>query len=169
MSEDGTMVVPEITVDVEAPVISTIECPEGKVPGWLDENGNPQGCVDNNPNPGGPKEEIPVVTDTPATVVPSDVPTTYNSPTIPSYIDTGVLVSTTPATVVPSDVPTTYNPPAIPSYIDTGVLVSTTPENSSFDDGTGGLDAGAGVMLGVVLLAAAAVTGVRAYVLSKKR
>lgn len=138
MSEDGTMVVPEITVDVEAPVISTIECPEGKVPGWLDENGNPQGCVDNNPNPGGPKEEIPVVTDTPATVVPSDVPTTYNSPTIPSYIDTGVLVSTT-------------------------------PENSTFDDGTGGLDAAAGVMLGVVLLAAAAVTGVRAYVLSKKR
>lgn len=34
-----------------ATAITTLECPDGKVPGWLDENGNPQGCVDNNPTP----------------------------------------------------------------------------------------------------------------------
>lgn len=31
-----------------------IDCPEGTVPGWLDENGNPQGCVNNQPVPGKP-------------------------------------------------------------------------------------------------------------------
>lgn len=29
-----------------------IDCPEGTVPGWLDENGNAQGCVNNQPVPG---------------------------------------------------------------------------------------------------------------------
>lgn len=34
------------------------QCEPGKVPGWLDENGNPQGCVDNNPTPLAPKDEL---------------------------------------------------------------------------------------------------------------
>ena len=41
-----------------------VECEEGYVPGWLDENGNPQGCVNN-----GPTEEHlipPVVVEAPA-------------------------------------------------------------------------------------------------------
>lgn len=33
-----------------------LACPPDKVPGWLDENGDPQGCVDNNPTPGAEKE-----------------------------------------------------------------------------------------------------------------
>lgn len=44
-----------LTVTEQPPVIPPIDCPEGKVPGWLDENGNPQGCVDDNPTPLEPK------------------------------------------------------------------------------------------------------------------
>ena len=42
--------VPAWTEQVETctPIVT---CPEGKVPGWLDEFGNAQGCVDNNPTP----------------------------------------------------------------------------------------------------------------------
>lgn len=47
---------------------STLSCPENKVPGWLDENGNPQGCVDNNPTPLEPKE-LPVLEEVPEVVV----------------------------------------------------------------------------------------------------
>lgn len=47
-----------LTVE-QPPVIPPLDCPEGKVPGWLDENGNPQGCVDNNPTPLEPKPENP--------------------------------------------------------------------------------------------------------------
>lgn len=46
-----------------------LECPAGKVPGWLDENGNPQGCVDNNPTPLEPKPEQPTP-EQPAQVIP---------------------------------------------------------------------------------------------------
>lgn len=48
-----------LTVTEQPPVIPPLDCPEGKVPGWLDENGNPQGCVDNNPTPLEPKPENP--------------------------------------------------------------------------------------------------------------
>lgn len=102
MSEDETMVVPEVTIDVEVPAIFAIECPEGTVPGWLDENNNPQGCVDNNPTPGIPKDETPIVVDTPETVVPSQTDSeivstpTYQEPIAPDQIETGVLVSPTP-------------------------------------------------------------------------
>ena len=42
----------------------SLECPEGYVPGWLDENGNPQGCVANGiPNWG--ETEEPLVADPP--------------------------------------------------------------------------------------------------------
>lgn len=49
------------------------ECPPNKVPGWLDENGQPQGCVDNDPTPGVPKEDLPVVGE--GTVTQTEVPT----------------------------------------------------------------------------------------------
>ena len=40
-------------------------CEEGFVPGWLDENGNPQGCVNNgNPDPA-PTVEVPAPPTTP--------------------------------------------------------------------------------------------------------
>lgn len=32
-----------------SPEPTPLECPEGKVPGWLDEDGNPTGCVDDDP------------------------------------------------------------------------------------------------------------------------
>ena len=44
-------------------------CEEGKVPGWLDENGDPQGCVDNNPTPrkpDTPEDSKEPTTETPA-------------------------------------------------------------------------------------------------------
>lgn len=47
-----------------------MECPEGFVPGWLDEDGNPQGCVNNG---------VPTVP------VPSDTPTD-----VPTLAETGV-------------------------------------------------------------------------------
>lgn len=51
--------------------VPPLECPPNKVPGWLDENGNPQGCVDNNPTPGQPKPDNPqVVPEQPAIDVP---------------------------------------------------------------------------------------------------
>lgn len=88
---DGTPAVGEEVIanpDYTAPYCETntpvpvLECPPNKVPGWLDENGNPQGCVDNNPNPLQPKDEIPVV-DAPA---PETVETV--SPTPAVLVDT---------------------------------------------------------------------------------
>lgn len=65
-----------------------LECPEGKVPGWLDENGNPQGCVDNNPTPLEPKPENPTKPDNPQVVpeqpditVPEAIETVTTQPT----------------------------------------------------------------------------------------
>lgn len=50
--------------------MSDLQCPENKVPGWLDESGQPQGCVDNNPTPGiGKIEEVPEVPGVPAQTV----------------------------------------------------------------------------------------------------
>lgn len=51
--------------------MSDLQCPENKVPGWLDESGQPQGCVDNNPTPGiGKIEEVPEqTTEVPAQTV----------------------------------------------------------------------------------------------------
>ena len=34
------------------PSAPPLECPEGKAPGWLDEDGEPTSCVDDNPGPG---------------------------------------------------------------------------------------------------------------------
>lgn len=54
----------------------TIQCPEGKVPGWLDEQGNPTGCVDNQTWPTDPtvpveEPEVPEApTEEPGMVVP---------------------------------------------------------------------------------------------------
>lgn len=59
----------EVTCE-EPPLV----CPENKVPGWLDENGIPQGCVDNNPNPITPKEPpITIVEPTDTQVVSEQV------------------------------------------------------------------------------------------------
>lgn len=44
------------------------ECPEGYDPGWLDEEGNAQGCVNNGPIP------TPEPEPTPTVPVPSDTP-----------------------------------------------------------------------------------------------
>lgn len=43
---------PEPTVGIGEPIV-VIDCPEGTVPGWLDEFGNPTSCVGDEPNPGG--------------------------------------------------------------------------------------------------------------------
>lgn len=70
------------TCPVEQPApVPPLDCPEGKVPGWLDENGNPQGCVDNNPTPLEPKPEPPV--EKPGQVIPvqPDI-------TVPAVIET---------------------------------------------------------------------------------
>lgn len=73
------------TFYIEAP----FTCPENKVPGWLDENGVPQGCVDNNPNPLQPKEEM-VVPEAPEIAVPEPIESVGVTPTPPEYIDAGV-------------------------------------------------------------------------------
>lgn len=57
------------------------ECPEGYVPGWLDEDGNAQGCVNNGPIPTPEPEPEP----TPTVPVPSDTPTD-----VPTLAETGV-------------------------------------------------------------------------------
>lgn len=56
-----------VCVVVVPPVKEPIVCPPGKVPGWLDEHGDAQGCVDNNPNPNvkPPIEEILIPTNDP--------------------------------------------------------------------------------------------------------
>lgn len=79
----------EITYIQEPP----FECPPNKVPGWLDENGMPQGCVDNNPNPLKPKEDM-VVPEQPAIEVPEPIESVGVTPTPPEYIETGVLAET---------------------------------------------------------------------------
>lgn len=61
----------ESFVNIEGEIFyieTTLDCPPNKVPGWLDENGNPQGCVDNNPTPLEPKE-LPVLEEVPEVVV----------------------------------------------------------------------------------------------------
>lgn len=75
---DGTPAVGEETIpnpsyvapycEVTTPT-PPLECPPNKVPGWLDEDGIPQGCVDNNPTPLQPKDEIPATPSTEAEVV----------------------------------------------------------------------------------------------------
>ena len=62
-------------------VVPTIECPPDKVPGWLDEHGNPQGCVDNNPTPGQPKEEPGnTIPENPEIAVPDPIESITTSP-----------------------------------------------------------------------------------------
>lgn len=57
------------------------DCGPDKVPGWLNEEGLPTGCVDNNPNPGEPNPE-PTVTmpvEPPVEVAPKPEPDIYPS------------------------------------------------------------------------------------------
>lgn len=75
----------EVTYIKEPP----FECPPNKVPGWLDENGMPQGCVDNNPNPSNPKEDM-VVPEVPAIEVPAELEAVEVVPVAPEAIETGV-------------------------------------------------------------------------------
>src|SRR5690606_13900171 len=49
-------------------VVPPLECEDGYVPGWLDENGNPTGCVFNGPNHGDGDPTVPVPNDPPADV-----------------------------------------------------------------------------------------------------
>ena len=51
------------------PAEQVITCPPGKAPGWLDENGRPTSCVDDNPTPGKPKDEAPTLTTIPTAPV----------------------------------------------------------------------------------------------------
>lgn len=55
------------TSPTEVPGSPKVECEEGYVPGWLDENGNPQGCVANG-IPNWEDQNIPEA-DTPTPVV----------------------------------------------------------------------------------------------------
>lgn len=83
--EEPPVTEPPVT---EPPVTNPppLDCPEGKVPGWLDEHGNPQGCVDNNPTPLEPKPEQPtpdnpqVVPEQPAIEVPAAIETATAQP-----------------------------------------------------------------------------------------
>ena len=73
--------VPDEVVVEEEYVVPTIECPPDKVPGWLDEHGNPQGCVDNNPTPGQPKEEPGnTIPENPEIAVPDQIESITTSP-----------------------------------------------------------------------------------------
>lgn len=88
---------------------TTLECPPNKVPGWLDEHGNPQGCVDNNPTPLQPKPEIPVEETPTAPISPAPAPAPVEElaqPMPPAYIETAApgdtiaeVGTTTPAHV----------------------------------------------------------------------
>ena len=60
-------------------------CPEGRVPGWLDESGVPQACVDNSPNPVQPTEEM-VVPEAPEIEVPEVIESVGVTPSV----ETGV-------------------------------------------------------------------------------
>lgn len=61
-------------------------CPEGRVPGWMDENGVPQACVDNSPNPVQPEEAM-VVPEAPEIEVPEVIESVGATP---EYVDAGV-------------------------------------------------------------------------------
>ena len=72
--------VPEWTEQVETCTSPVVTCPEGKFPGWLDEFGNAQGCVDDNSTPPvkpGEPVTTPVQTTvgTVQTVAPAEPPT----------------------------------------------------------------------------------------------
>ena len=41
-----------VTPTEEPPGVPGLECPEGTVPGWLNENGEPTSCVGDSPQPG---------------------------------------------------------------------------------------------------------------------
>ena len=74
-------VVQDEEVVEEEYMVPTIECPPDKVPGWLDEHGNPQGCVDNNPTPGQPKEEPGnTIPENPEISVPDPIESITTSP-----------------------------------------------------------------------------------------
>lgn len=72
----------ESFVDVGGTAIY-FDCPVNKVPGWLDENGEPQGCVDNNATPLVVPEAEPIE-------VPEAVASVSVEPTPPEWVDTGV-------------------------------------------------------------------------------
>lgn len=38
-----------VTASADGTPSTTITCPKGKAPGWLDEHGNPTSCVDDDP------------------------------------------------------------------------------------------------------------------------
>jgi hypothetical protein len=61
------------------PTFTPFTCPEYKVPGWLDENGNPTSCVDNSPCPGlVPPACLPVAE--PAKPIVTDKELAYTGP-----------------------------------------------------------------------------------------
>lgn len=74
--EEEPPVTEEPPVDTPPILEPPFECPPGKAPGWLDADGNPTSCVDDNPTPGKPKDELPPPVDTPSTevVVPVSKP-----------------------------------------------------------------------------------------------
>lgn len=69
-----------------------IVCGPGKVPGWLDEHGQPTSCVDDNPTPGVPKD-APVVPEIASGVPSGAVSVSQMQPAVPHYVETGVHVT----------------------------------------------------------------------------
>lgn len=69
---------------------TTYTCPEGKAPGWLNEHGEPTSCVDNNPTPLEPKDEM-VIPEVEEIEVPEAIESVGVSPTPPEYVDAGVV------------------------------------------------------------------------------
>jgi hypothetical protein len=49
---------PLVPVTEEPPGVPGLECPEGTVPGWLNENGEPTSCVGDSPQPI-PEQPVP--------------------------------------------------------------------------------------------------------------
>lgn len=72
--------VPAWTEQVETCTPPIVICPEGKVPGWLDEFGNAQGCVDNNPTPPVKPEEPVITPEEPETTPKEETPPTPEAP-----------------------------------------------------------------------------------------
>lgn len=83
MADDGPVI--EEPVNVLLVLDSDLNCETWQAPGWLDEQGNPTGCVDNAPCPEA-RENLPCPADIPAVepviapVTPSEAPVTPLTP-----------------------------------------------------------------------------------------
>lgn len=112
------------TLTYTAPVL---DCETWQLPGWLDEQGNPTGCVDNAPCPEAREglpcpADIPVVEPVAPVVTPVEAPVTPVEPAVVEQVtpvETAVVAPVAPANEVTPVVET------VPMLAETGSNAST--------------------------------------------